>query len=199
MTSLRCLDRGRDYSSRGRQMSFDDLRQQQRDELVRLKLQKLHREQQQYYTQKSRREMAELVVILLAMLWFLFKHPKTTIVSLLIGYGALQFFAPVHGTEFNRWVVTLCTNPSKARDQLLTTFGNFKFDSSTTASHTYDNSTVSSHINYHGNAPVSNPATSAPTPAPATVSSMCNHFSWSKPDDIPYLQYYKCQHPATGN
>ncbi len=184
----------------------DWFRQQQHDELVRLQTQKLRREQQGYddaETAKSIKGFAVLIGILFAIIVSIFvlaiKYPKTFLVLLVLGYGVLQFGAPVQGAEFNRWVVTLFTNPSKAGNELLTTVGDLSSGTSTIASPGDDNSTVSSTDNGPQIAPVNAPTVAAPTLAAPTVNPMCSKFNWSNSDDIPYLQYYKCPNPNTGN
>jgi hypothetical protein len=174
----------------------DHFRQLDKDRLVRLQTDKLQREKQAYQNQVSRQQIAALIALISALIWFIFKHPKTTLVLLIVGYGALQFCAPVQGAEFNRWVVTLFTNPSKAENQFRATFiSASNSDNSTVISP--DNSAASNTSNDPQIAPVNTPSVAGQspaevTPSPAAVNPMCKQFKWSNQDDLPYLYYYKC-------
>lgn len=178
-------------------MSFEEMRQQQRDELVRLQTQKLQREQHDQRRQVTKRQIAVFVLIAFVLLKFVLKHPKTTLVLLILGYGVLQFGAPAQGSEFNRWVVTLFTHPGQAGNEFLTTVNLSNSDNSTVASPISDNSTVSSTGSDPTTAPLNIPSVVAP--APVAVNPICKQYNWSSPDDLPYLHYYKCPNPNTGD
>ena len=182
------------------------MQQFKQEELMRLQTEKLQREESQYQTAqnaKANKELALLIgllfTIIAAVFIFAIKRPKTFLVFLVVGYGTLQFLAPTQGAEFNRWVVTLFTNPTQARNELLTTLGSSDSGTPTSASPADDNSTVSSSDNDPQIAPINTPAVAAPTPAAPTVNPMCSKLSWSNSDDLPYLQYYKCPNPNPGN
>ena len=69
---------------------FAGMRQQERDKLVRLQTQKLEREQQNQYAQSSRRELAGIVAVALALLRFVFKHPIISAIIAGCAYYALS-------------------------------------------------------------------------------------------------------------
>jgi hypothetical protein len=181
----------------------DHFRQLDRDRLVKLQTEKLRREEQVYHNRESRRQAAEFIALISALLMFIFKHPKTTFLLLIIGYGAMQFGAPAQGAEFNRWVITLITNPSQAESQFRTTFiPPSNSDNLTVTSP--DNAAVSSTSNGLQTAPVSTTSVAPQLPAeaappPMAVNPMCKQLKWSNPDDLPYLHYYKCPSPTSGD
>jgi hypothetical protein len=182
-------------------------RQAAQEELVRLQTEKLRRDQfQNQNTRSSNGQGDKSLALLIGLIFtviaslfiFAIKYPKTFIVFLVLGYGTLQFLAPAQGAEFNRWAVTLFSNPGQARSELLTTLGSLDSGTSTGASPVDYNSTVSSAENDPQTAPVNTLPVAAPTPAAPTVNPMCSKFSWSNSDDLPYLQYYKCPNPNAG-
>jgi hypothetical protein len=183
-------------------MSTDEyeqkLREARRDKLVSLQTQKLQREQESYNAEELRALIAGCFAITVALLKFVFTHPKTVLLVLLFGYGIFQFGAPARGAEFNRWIIVLFTDPKLAGNELLTTLNLSNLDDPTFGSPPANESSTDTI----GDGDLkTRPANLPPEVKPklAVANPTCKKFNWSSPDDIPYLHYYKCPNPSVGN
>jgi hypothetical protein len=209
-----------DASEHFRQIKQDELIRLQTDQ-ARLQTDKLRSENGARSAAANAAIAALLFAAILAFFVFAFRRPKTAIVLLALGYGMFQFLAPVQGSEFNHWVVTLVTNPAEARTELFATLNEFRSNQSSDASSDpslNQSSGDGSPAAFNANAGVPQPTvagaeasapiqltppaqlqTPAVAPAAAPVNAMCGQLKWSNPDDLPYLDYYKCPNPGAGD
>lgn len=99
-------------------MDVDEPKRLRQREIEELQLEMLRRERNNHSdglareAEESQKNFILLIVIIaftIISYFFIFfiKRPKTFLILLIIGYGSLQFFAPVQGAEFNRGAVAL--------------------------------------------------------------------------------------------